>query len=378
MSARGALIGLALLLPGVAAPQGVPIFDAEGFARRAAILSQGERDLAIQRNRAARAAELLRIEEAQLAALRSVGEALSAADTDVAGTLVSLEGGGSLPQAAALYPVNDAAPGMPVLFGDASHGVERLIVEGAKATYGLPGVAAAGLSLVQWRCLLQALIWQESRFSVGARSPADAYGLTQIIPGTARQLGIYPAYYDDPRLQVEGGARYLAEQMDRFDGNVVHALAAYNAGPGRVIEYGGVPPFAETRHYVRVIPERYNLYLTRVGGVDALGTIDPALAANADLSLAGLGASAYGTGAIAGAQAAAARLAGIVERIGESRDAHEAIALNTYARAELTHLVIARLRAKAAATRPASALQVALAAAAAGERRFRTLNPKEM
>ncbi|KEJ93601.1 hypothetical protein SUH3_21705, partial [Pseudosulfitobacter pseudonitzschiae] len=118
---------------------------------------------------------------------------------------------------------------------------------------------------------LQALIWQESRFTIGARSPVGAYGLTQIMPGTASDLGINPEYYDSPYLQVHGGARYLATQLNTFDGNIINALAAYNAGPGWVFEYGGVPPFRETQHYVSVIPERYNLYLSRIGGIEALG-----------------------------------------------------------------------------------------------------------
>ena len=377
MSGRVLLL-VAAALPWAALAQGVPVFDAEGFARRAAIIAQTDLDLAMQADRAARDAELLAIEKAQLAALADLGAALSRGESDVSGTISSLEGGGGIPASAEVHPSTDTAPGAPLLFGDAGTSVEQLIIDGAKATHHLPGVARAGLSPVQWRCLLQALIWQESRFSVGARSPADAFGLTQIIPGTAEQLGIYPAYYDDPVLQVEGGARYLAAQLDRFDGNVVFALAAYNAGPGRVIEYGGVPPFQETQHYVRVIPERYNLYLARVGGIDALGTIDPALAANAAQGLAGLGAASYGTHAIGSAQMAAIRLSAIIEAIGETGDVHEAMALNAYARAEVGRLVAARLRAKAARTRPASALQIALASTAAEERRFRDLRLEDM
>jgi hypothetical protein len=69
--------------------------------------------------------------------------------------------------------------------------------------------------------------------------------------------------------------------LNMFDGNIIHALAAYNAGPGNVQNHGGVPPFAETQHYVVVIPQQYNSYLAAVGGIDALGTIDPVLLANA-------------------------------------------------------------------------------------------------
>jgi len=206
----------------------------------------------------------------------------------------SLEAGGASEQSAdVLYAPDDSNPGGSQMFGDAALNVEQLIILVAQETHGMSGVQAAGLSVVQWRCLLQALIWQESRFSIGARSPVGAFGLTQIMPTTAQDLGIYPDYYDSPLLQVRGGAIYLARMLGMFDGNIIHALAAYNAGPGNVQNYGGVPPFQETQHYVQVIPQKYNEYLARVGGIDALGTIDPALLANSNLSFSGAGASFY-------------------------------------------------------------------------------------
>ena len=171
------------------------------------------------------------------------------------------------------------------------------------------------------------------------------------MPGTASDLGINPAYYDSPYLQVEGGARYLARQLNTFDGNVINALAAYNAGPGRVFEYGGVPPFKETQHYVRVIPERYNLYLSRIGGIEALGTIDPALVANSNLSFAGFGAARYGNASPVAIRQAALRIQDIVLRIRGTTDVQDSMALNTYARAELVRLVAARSGAEYAALR---------------------------
>jgi len=101
--------------------------------------------------------------------------------------------------------------------------------------------------------LIEAVVWQESRWHAGARSPVGARGLTQLMPGTAREMGVNP---DDPYANLEGGARYLREQLDRFDGDLEKALAAYNAGPGRVIDAGGIPRIRETQTYVASIMGR--------------------------------------------------------------------------------------------------------------------------
>lgn len=108
--------------------------------------------------------------------------------------------------------------------------------------------------------LIEAVVWQESRWRAGARSPVGARGLTQLMPGTAQGLGVDP---DDPMANLEGGARYLREQLDRFDGDLEKALAAYDAGPMRVAKAGGVPAIAETRQYVTAVMGRLSDHTRR-------------------------------------------------------------------------------------------------------------------
>jgi soluble lytic murein transglycosylase-like protein len=99
--------------------------------------------------------------------------------------------------------------------------------------------------------LLAGLVKQESGFNPNAGSPAGARGLTQLMPGTAAGLGVTNVL--DPAQSLDGGAKYLRAQLDAFGGDVARALAAYNAGPGAVKRYGGVPPYAETQNYVRAV-----------------------------------------------------------------------------------------------------------------------------
>lgn len=112
--------------------------------------------------------------------------------------------------------------------------------------------------------LIEAVAWQESRFNQTAVSPKGAKGVMQLMPGTARGLG---ADRDDLASNIDGGAAYLARMLRMFDGDVARALAAYNAGPGAVQKFGGIPPYAETRAYVNSILGR----LAR-RGVTAFGT----------------------------------------------------------------------------------------------------------
>jgi soluble lytic murein transglycosylase-like protein len=100
------------------------------------------------------------------------------------------------------------------------------------------------------------VIRAESGGKVKAVSPKGARGLMQLMPDTASQLGVKDVF--DPRANVEGGTRYLRELLDQYHGDAQKALAAYNAGPHRVQQYGGVPPYRETRAYVRSIITDFN------------------------------------------------------------------------------------------------------------------------
>lgn len=118
------------------------------------------------------------------------------------------------------------------------------VVDSASATYHLDPD------------LVNSVIHAESGFNTRAVSPKGARGLMQLMPGTANQLGVTDAF--DPQSNVTGGTRYLRELLERYNFDLVKALAAYNAGPLRVEQYQGVPPFRETRAYVARIVHDYN------------------------------------------------------------------------------------------------------------------------
>src|SRR5918912_4385413 len=105
---------------------------------------------------------------------------------------------------------------------------------------------------------LHAVIWQESKYKVRARSYVGAQGLMQLMPPTAKRFGCTDPH--DPAANIEAGAKYLRWLLKRFNGNVSLALAGYNAGEGAVEKYNGVPPYKETQNYVRIITGRYGKF----------------------------------------------------------------------------------------------------------------------
>ena len=357
---------VALMLSSTSLAQGVPVFDPVKNAKEAEITAQMEADLALQRQKAEEARKRLEADRQQVETLGDVsgGMILPGGGAGAAAMISDLEAAGNGKQA--VYATDNSAAAEQ-LFGEGRENVEQIIIRAARDTHHLQ---KAGLSLIQWRCWVQAMIWQESRFNPHAESPVGAYGLTQIMPDTAGDLGIRSTYRSDPYIQAEGGARYLAQQLNAFDGDMILALAAYNAGAGNVRKHGGVPPFAETRKYVQVIPAKYREYMAKLGAADQIGSIEASYLANAEKAMIGGAVAQYADEAGQDMGLAMARLEEAMSRLDQTENAAEAMALNSFVRAEFARLLVIRTRLIATRSKPLSAEAIAAAAAFAQERRF--------
>jgi hypothetical protein len=131
--------------------------------------------------------------------------------------------------------------------------------------------------------LVAAVMETESRFHEGARSPVGAQGLMQLMPRTGRWLGARNLY--DPSQNVDAGVKYLKYLQGRFDGNLKNTIAAYNAGEGNVKRYGGVPPFGETRSYVKKVMSRYEQRTQQLKAYDEHRGTATAVEADGSLNL---------------------------------------------------------------------------------------------
>ncbi|SFE87547.1 lytic transglycosylase domain-containing protein [Roseivivax sediminis] len=332
-------IGVAAVMTCSVQAQGVPIIDGSNLANAISRIAEGERDYENQQEKLEQREEQRDLHQEQLEAFERFLDQTTGS-TDISGFESGATG---LPSADETYPVTeDDSAEAQRLFGEDA-GVERMIIETAAKYEGHAGVSAAGLTPLTWRILFQSLIKQESRFNNAAVSHVGAMGFCQLMPGTASDLGVNPR---DPWENLDGGARYILTQLNKY-GRIDHALAAYNAGPGNVDDYGGVPPFEETQNYVRRIRGYFDEYLSIITGKDQTGTlagVDGASAQWGEWADASMDYSGRVNGQI---DQAMERVYGLLQQA-EPATQKEAVDHNTYMMAERARLMALTVRLRAA------------------------------
>ncbi|HST40073.1 MAG TPA: lytic transglycosylase domain-containing protein [Conexibacter sp.] len=238
-------------------------------------------------NAVARIAELQQLVARAHALPQASSTAATTGTPDFASVLAGSNAGlgGAIAGAPAPFGITPPATTVPAAAGTGALGGEPSAYDGL--------IVAAAQRHGLDPALLKGLIRAESNFDPSVTSSAGAAGLVQLMPGTAASLGVTDRL--DPAQSIEGGAKYLRQQLDAFGGDVTKALAAYNAGPGAVTRYNGVPPYAETQAYVQKVQAYADEYRVAAPAVATVPAAPGAAPTTAPLFASALPTTGSGT-----------------------------------------------------------------------------------